>query len=84
MLHNSQLYTGSHTAMTDRAPFPQVESSEEFSCPTESGTFPDSYDCRYFYVCTNSTPVREMCPEPLVFNPAYLNCDYPQNVPECQ
>ncbi|XP_043212271.1 uncharacterized protein LOC122376463 [Amphibalanus amphitrite] len=61
-----------------------VESSDVFTCPEESGTYLDEYDCRYFYVCIGGTPVHEMCPDPLVFNPSLLNCDYVEDVPECQ
>ncbi|XP_044745241.1 chondroitin proteoglycan-2-like isoform X1 [Coccinella septempunctata] len=49
-------------------------------CSELSQLIPDPKNCSRFYECTLSGWVGEACNPGLEFNPASLQCDYPQNV----
>ncbi|XP_044745236.1 chondroitin proteoglycan-2-like isoform X2 [Coccinella septempunctata] len=49
-------------------------------CPELSQLIPDPKNCSRFYECTLAGWVGEACNPGLEFNPANLQCDYPQNV----
>merc|ERR1712154_225417 len=62
-----------------------------YSHPDEFGQFDphpkyaDPNDCANFYVCLNGISPREQgCELGLVFNELTLQCDAPENVPECK
>ena len=43
--------------------------------------FPDPESCNHFYLCSNGTPYRQVCPPGLVFNPNINVCDTPDSYP---
>ncbi|XP_014781345.1 fibropellin-1 isoform X2 [Octopus bimaculoides] len=48
-----------------------------FTCPMESGLFPDPQSCRHFYQCDWNHSYRKDCPGNLHFNEALQVCDWP-------
>merc|ERR1711941_140377 len=73
-----------------------LETTDGFQCPSNSPTdefgqfdphpkYADPNDCANFYVCLNGISPREQgCELGLVFNELTLQCDAPENVPECK
>ncbi|CAG7716047.1 unnamed protein product [Allacma fusca] len=57
--------------------------SDDFVCPKDEGLFPNPKDCSTYYQCNAGHAFLEDCPPDLVFNPRTENCDYLENVPEC-
>jgi len=57
--------------------------SAPFVCPEPDGDFANPDDCGSFYQCSNGYPILSYCQPPLVFNPAFDQCDYYYNVPGC-
>lgn len=54
-------------------------------CGVEPGLKPDPKDCSLYYICTRNAngswhKVHIVCPNPLLFNPKTLVCDWPSNV----
>jgi len=72
-----------------------LETSNGFQCPprpeVQEGAqfdphprFADANDCAKFYICLNGISPREQgCDAGLVFNELNMQCDAPENVPEC-
>ncbi|CAG7786435.1 unnamed protein product [Allacma fusca] len=56
---------------------------DDFVCPKDEGLFPNPKDCSTYYQCNAGHAFLEDCPPDLVFNPRTENCDYLENVPEC-
>ncbi|CAL8113106.1 unnamed protein product [Orchesella dallaii] len=54
-----------------------------FQCPEPDGSFSDPEDCSGYYVCTAGTPIHEVCPDGLQFNPDIKICDWP-DVVQCE
>ncbi|XP_023242388.1 LOW QUALITY PROTEIN: uncharacterized protein LOC111640596 [Centruroides sculpturatus] len=54
-----------------------------WTCPSESGFFPNLDDCSSFYHCSHWIPSLKRCPLSLVFNPILKVCDWPENVDDC-
>lgn len=56
--------------------------SGEFTCPQDSGQFPDSVNCRSYYICWLGAPTASDCPNSMMFdvnqalclNTADVNC----------
>ncbi|KAI9563420.1 hypothetical protein GHT06_010883 [Daphnia sinensis] len=69
----------SYTTTTAR---PTTQTTTAFSCQND-GNKANPADCTTFYMCSNGTPYLFNCPGGLVFNPQLQNCDYRQNVPQC-
>lgn len=49
------------------------------TCPSD-GLFPDPANCSKYYNCGNGIAYSMSCPTGLLFNPAYLYCDWSYNV----
>ncbi|CAG7718305.1 unnamed protein product [Allacma fusca] len=60
-----------------------TQPGDDFVCPKDEGLFPNPKDCSTYYQCNGGYAFLEECPPTLVFNPRTLNCDYLENVPEC-
>ena len=58
----------------------------EFSCPEESGLFPDPEQCDKYWVCSGGQATRTLCPDGLAFHPNKAQgedpCDMIHNVPD--
>lgn len=50
-------------------------------CPggNQTGPFPDTTDCNFFYLCSGITAYRVPCPTGLQFNVGTSQCDFPAN-----
>ncbi|RUS79636.1 hypothetical protein EGW08_012605 [Elysia chlorotica] len=55
-----------------------------FQCRQSSGQFQDTADCSRYYMCTNWTPQRLMCPSGQLFNPTTGVCGSITNPGHCQ
>merc|ERR1712127_309291 len=64
---------------------PEKPDSDEFGQVDPHPKFADPDDCAKFFICLNNISPREQgCELGLVFNETTLQCDAPENVPECK
>jgi len=73
-------FTSSVHGLDEPTPPPPTP-SPDFDCPDlEDSYHPHQSDCTKFYHCTNGLAWLQQCAHGLYFNPAIVQCDWPQNV----
>ncbi|WP_160712299.1 chitin binding peritrophin-A domain-containing protein [Chitinophaga solisilvae] len=64
--------------------WPKNATADGFCQTGQNGYYADPTDCSKFYRCMDGTYYPYTCMPGTVFNPATVQCDWPENVPGCE